>query len=53
MKIKNSGLPLALLPACLLFAQTAAAWQQEYIVSDPQNTATERYTWDSERPTAL
>lgn len=49
MKIKNSGLPLALLPACLLFVQTAAAWQQEYIVTDPQSTATERYTWDSER----
>ncbi|SCB82978.1 autotransporter domain-containing protein [Kosakonia oryziphila] len=49
MKIKNSGLSLALLPACLLFAQPAAAWQQEYTFNDPQSTATERYTWDSER----
>lgn len=49
MKIKHSGLALALLPACLFIAQTAAAWQQEYIVTDPQSTAPERYTWDSER----
>ncbi len=49
MKIKNSGLLLSLLPACLLFSQTAMAWQQEYIVTDPSSTATERYTWDSTR----
>lgn len=49
MKIKNSGFSLALLPAYLLFVQPAAAWQQEYIFTDPQSTAVERFTWDSER----
>lgn len=34
--------------ACLLFDNTANAWQQEYIVSDPQSNTTERYTWDAD-----
>lgn len=33
---------------CLLFCNTAFAWQQEYIVSDAQSNTTERYTWDAD-----
>ena len=39
---------LTCLSACLLFCHTASAWQQEYIVSDPQSHTTERYTWDAD-----
>ncbi|WP_342323112.1 autotransporter outer membrane beta-barrel domain-containing protein [Kosakonia sp. BYX6] len=49
MKTTHSGLSLSLLPACLLFCQTAAAWQQEYSGTDLQSETTERYTWDSEQ----
>ncbi len=49
MNIIRSGRTLALLPACLLFCQTAAAWQQEYSGNDPVNANTERYIWDSDR----
>ncbi|CAI8713316.1 autotransporter outer membrane beta-barrel domain-containing protein [Kosakonia sp. YIM B13611] len=49
MKITRSGLSLVLLPACLLFCQTAAAWQQEYSGSDKLNVTAERYIWDSDR----
>lgn len=48
MKIKNSGLRLAVAPVCLLICQSATAWQQEYTVTD-SNSPGERYTWDSER----
>lgn len=34
--------------ACLLFCNTAFAWQQEYIVSDAKSNTTERYTWDAD-----
>ncbi|MFY3767724.1 lipase, partial [Escherichia coli] len=34
--------------ACLLFCNTAFAWQQEYIVSDAKINTTERYTWDAD-----
>ena len=34
--------------ACLFFCHSAFAWQQEYIVSDPQSNTTERYTWDAD-----
>ena len=33
---------------CLLFCNTAYAWQQEYIVSDTQSNTAERYTWDAD-----
>lgn len=49
MKIKNnSGYCLVLVPVGLFFCQTAQAWQQEYIVSDPQSYMSDRYTWDSD-----
>jgi len=49
MKIKNNGARrLALVPVCLFFCQAAQAWQQEYIVSDPQSYMADRYTWDSD-----
>ncbi|MGY5365826.1 autotransporter domain-containing protein [Enterobacter oligotrophicus] len=34
--------------ACVLFSNTASAWQQEYIVSDAQSNMAERYTWDAD-----
>ncbi|STQ08032.1 putative lipase [Enterobacter cloacae] len=34
--------------ACLLSGHSAFAWQQEYIVSDPQSNTAERYTWDAD-----
>nr|WP_318383503.1 autotransporter domain-containing protein [uncultured Enterobacter sp.] len=43
-----SGRLLALVPVCALFSQAALAWQQEYIVTDPQSNMSERYTWDSD-----
>lgn len=46
MKTTRSGLMMSLLPACLLFSQTAAAWQQEYVDADDTDG---RYRWDSER----
>ena len=49
MKTLHSGLALSLLPVCLLFSETAAAWQQEYSGTDKQDTTNERYTWDSDR----
>ncbi|MGY5954864.1 autotransporter domain-containing protein [Kosakonia sp. BK9b] len=49
MKIKNSGLLVALVPACLFFCEAAMAWQQEYIITDHQNATSARYTWDSAR----
>lgn len=49
MRITNSGLSLALAPACLFFCQAAIAWQQEYSVTGHQSTPPERYIWDSER----
>ncbi|EPW8524217.1 TPA: hypothetical protein ACTYBN_004350 [Enterobacter hormaechei] len=33
---------------CLLFCNTAFAWQQKYIVSDAQSNTMERYTWDAD-----
>ncbi|CAH6636393.1 autotransporter domain-containing protein [Pseudocitrobacter vendiensis] len=33
---------------CLLFAASAHAWQQEYIVTDTESRTAERYTWDSD-----
>lgn len=32
----------------MFFATSAFAWQQEYIVTDPQSNTPERYTWDSD-----
>lgn len=34
--------------ACAFFSNAASAWQQEYIVSDPQSNTSERYTWDAD-----
>lgn len=43
-------LRLASVFAGLLFSTASYAWQQEYIVTDPQNHTTERYTWDRDHP---
>lgn len=45
---KFSGRRLALVSVCVFFCHTANAWQQEYIVTDPQSNTTDRYTWDSD-----
>lgn len=49
---KHSGrrgiMLLAAMSVGLLWADTAQAWQQEYIVDDQQSNTTERYTWDND-----
>lgn len=49
---KCNGYPGGLYPASLFiwlsFVTSAHAWQQEYIVTDPQSNTAQRYTWDSD-----
>ena len=39
---------LTAMSVCLLWVNTAQAWQQEYIVDDRQSNTPERYTWDND-----
>jgi Autotransporter protein or domain, integral membrane beta-barrel involved in protein secretion len=53
MLIKKSfGFRVKLYPLCVCvwmsFTTSVLAWQQEYIVTDPQSNTPERYTWDSD-----